>query len=199
MQDIGLYVIQSVGGLYATICVLRVLLQLVRADYYNQVSQFIVLATRAPVQALRPMLPNVGRLDSAALVWAILVGYLIFQSGSFVAGFGLTEPFLSLAWVVLGLLRVTLNILFYGLIGVIVISWLTLMGGMRISHPIVSLMQQILYPFMAPFQKIIPSFGGIDLSPIALIFGIRICQMIIEDIALSLAPFANYGGLVVGF
>lgn len=196
MQEIGLYIIQTLGGLYAGICIFRVLLQLVRADYYNQVSQFIVLATRAPIQLLRPILPSWGRLDSAALVWALLVGVLGIQFSALIVGFGFVGVFDSLAWAFLGLLHMALNIVFWGMIIVIVISWLTLMGGMRISHPAINLMNQIVRPFMEPFQKILPPFGGIDLSPILLFMTIQVFQMMCGQMAYSagLRP-----GLVLGY
>lgn len=196
MQEIGLYVVQSLGGLYAGICLLRVLLQLVRADYYNQVSQFIVLATRMPIQALRPVLPNWGRLDSAALVWALLFGVIGIQLSAFIVGFGFVGPVDSLAWSFLGLLNIALNLIFYGLIAVIVLSWLTLMGGMNISHPAINLMNQIVRPFMEPFQRILPPFGGIDLSPILLFMSIQVLRMLCNQMAYSagLRP-----GLVLGY
>ncbi len=196
IQEIGLYIVQTLGGLYAGICLLRVLLQLVQADYYNQVSQFIVLATRAPIQALRPILPNRGRLDWAAIVWALLVGVLGIQISAFIAGIGFVSILDSLAWSFLGLVHITLNIVFYGLIAVIVLSWLTLMGGMQISHPLINLMNQIIRPFMTPFQKILPPFGGIDLSPILLFMTIQVLQMMTGQIAyrMSLLP-----GLVLGY
>ena len=196
MQEIGLYIVQALGGLYIGICLLRVLLQLVRADYYNQVSQFIVLATRAPIQVLRPILPSWGRLDSAALVWAILVGVIGIQLSAFIVGFGFVGPIESLTWSFLGLLNVALNIIFYGLVAVIVLSWLTMMGGMNISHPAINLANQIVRPFMEPFQKILPPFGGIDLSPILLFMTIQVLRMLSNQMAYSanLRP-----GLVLGY
>ena len=192
MQDIGIYVIQTLGGLYAGICLLRVLLQFARADYYNQVSQFIVLATRGPIQVLRPILPSWGRLDSAALVWAVLVGVIGIQLSSFVAGYGFVGPIDSLSWALLGLLHLALNIVFWGMIAVIVISWLTLMGRMQISHPAVSLMNQIVRPFMEPFQKILPPFGGIDLSPILLFMTITILQKLVFEMAVGVRLIPNF-------
>lgn len=196
MQEIGLYIVQSLGGLYLAICLLRVMLQLVRADYYNQVSQFIVLATRAPIQILRPLLPNWGRLDSAALVWSILVGVLGIQISALIVGYPLVNPLDSLIWSFLGLIHIFLNIIFYGLLAVIIISWLTAMGGMRISHPIIGLMNQIVRPFMAPFQKILPPFGGIDLSPILLFMAIQVLQMFCGQTAYSAGLIP---GLVLGY
>jgi YggT family protein len=185
MQEIGLYIVQTLGSFYLAICLLRVMLQLVQADYYNQISQFIVLATRAPIQVLRPLLPNWGRLDSAALVWAILVAVLGIQISALVVGYPLVNPLDSIVWALLGLAQIFLNIVFYGLLAVIIISWLTAMGGMRISHPIIGLMNQIVRPFMTPFQKILPPFGGIDLSPILLFMTITVLQKIAYEMASS--------------
>jgi len=185
MQEIGLYIVQTLGGFYLAICLLRVMLQLVQADYYNQISQFIVLATRAPIQVLRPLLPNWGRLDSAALVWAILVAVLGIQISALIVGYPLVNPLDSIVWALLGLAQIFLNIVFYGLLAVIIISWLTAMGGMRISHPIIGLMNQIVRPFMTPFQKILPPFGGIDLSPILLFMTITVLQKIAYEMASS--------------
>tara|TARA_B110000483_G_scaffold88856_1_gene109631 strand:+ start:17006 stop:17596 length:591 start_codon:yes stop_codon:yes gene_type:complete len=185
MQEIGLYIVQTLGGFYLAICLLRVMLQLVQADYYNQISQFIVLATRAPIQVLRPLLPNWGRLDSAALVWAILVAVLGIQISALIVGYPLVNPLDSIVWALLGLAQIFLNIVFYGLMAVIIISWLTAMGGMRISHPVIGLMNQIVRPFMTPFQKILPPFGGIDLSPILLFMTITVLQKIAYEMASS--------------
>ena len=185
MQEIGLYIVQTLGGFYLAICLLRVMLQLVQADYYNQISQFIVLATRAPIQVLRPLLPNWGRLDSAALVWAILVAVLGIQISALIMGYPLVNPLDSIVWGLLGLAQIFLNIVFYGLMAVIIISWLTAMGGMRISHPVIGLMNQIVRPFMTPFQKILPPFGGIDLSPILLFMTITVLQKIAYEMASS--------------
>jgi YggT family protein len=185
MQEIGLYIVQTLGGFYLAICLLRVMLQLVQADYYNQISQFIVLATRAPIQVLRPLLPNWGRLDSAALVWAILVAVLGIQISALIVGYPLVNPLDSIVWGLLGLAQIFLNIVFYGLMAVIIISWLTAMGGMRISHPVIGLMNQIVRPFMTPFQKILPPFGGIDLSPILLFMTITVLQKIAYEMASS--------------
>ena len=44
-----IYIIQTLGSLYLLIVLLRFILQLVRADFYNPLSQFIVKATQPPV------------------------------------------------------------------------------------------------------------------------------------------------------
>ena len=51
----------------------RVLLQAVRADFYNPVSQFIVRLTNPALHPLRRFIPAVGRLDTAAVVLIIVL------------------------------------------------------------------------------------------------------------------------------
>lgn len=196
MQQIGLYIIQTLGGFYIGVCLLRVLLQLVRADYYNQISQAIVLATRAPIQLMRPLLPSLGRVDLAAIIWCLLVGILGNQLSTQVAGFGFLDPLTSLIWAVLGLLNLFLNLIFWGLIATIIISWLVAFGGMRMSHPAVNLLEQIIRPFMAPFQRLLPPIGGLDLSPILLILAIQVLQQLMTQMAYSAQLVPR---LVLGF
>src|SRR5690606_1769108 len=46
MSRAAVYVVQTLGSLYLLIVLLRFILQLVRADFYNPLSQFIVRATQ---------------------------------------------------------------------------------------------------------------------------------------------------------
>lgn len=52
---------------YILIILLRVWLQMARADFYNPMSQFIVKATQPVVGPLRRVIPSLGGLDLACL------------------------------------------------------------------------------------------------------------------------------------
>ena len=69
----AVFLVQVLFGLYATLVVLRFLLQLTRADFYNPISQFIVKATRPLLNPLRRVIPGVSGIDLASLVLAWLV------------------------------------------------------------------------------------------------------------------------------
>ena len=62
--DASTFLIETLFGLYVLIVMLRFLLQLMRADFYNPVSQFIVTATQPPLRYLRRMVPSVGGIDT---------------------------------------------------------------------------------------------------------------------------------------
>ena len=52
-----LFLINTLFGLYAYVLILRILLQMVRADFYNPLSQFIWRVTNPPTQLLRHVIP----------------------------------------------------------------------------------------------------------------------------------------------
>ena len=58
----------------------------------------------------------------------------------------------------------------------IVTSLLAAFGGMNLQHPILSLINQIIEPIMAPARRIIPPMGGLDFSPILVILLIDVLR-----------------------
>ena len=58
-------IIQTLGSLYLLIVLLRFILQLVRADFYNPLSQFTVKATQPLLKPLRRFIPSIAGLDTA--------------------------------------------------------------------------------------------------------------------------------------
>ena len=58
LSNAGVFLIQTLFGIYEVIILLRFLLQLVRADFYNPISRFIVKATSLPLRPLRRIIPG---------------------------------------------------------------------------------------------------------------------------------------------
>ena len=86
--------------------------------------------------------------------------------------------------VVLGqLLYFLIDIYIWIIIGAVVISWLLTFEVISTKNKsianLVQLIGKITDPVMRPVQKYIPSIGGIDISPIAVIFGLMIVQRIV--------------------
>ena len=65
-----LFLIDTAFSLYLMVMILRLWLQLVRADFYNPFSQFVVKATNPLVLPLRRVIPSIGSLDTATLLLA---------------------------------------------------------------------------------------------------------------------------------
>ena len=62
--------IQTFFTLYIIAVLLRFIMQLSRADFYNPISQFLVKATAPVLQPMRRIIPSVMGVDLAALVLA---------------------------------------------------------------------------------------------------------------------------------
>lgn len=75
-SDPFVMLVKVICNLYLFIVLLRLVLQLTRADFYNPISQGIVKATSPIVLPLRKVIPAIGRLDTASLVLALAVQLL---------------------------------------------------------------------------------------------------------------------------
>ncbi|MDG1944329.1 MAG: YggT family protein [Halioglobus sp.] len=182
LSDVFTYLIYVFFGLYILAMLLRFLLQAVRADFYNPISQSLVKVTNPLVIPLRKILPGYGGLDLASLLLALILQILmvtllvLIQSGVMLA------PLSLLLAGVLGLASYLLKIYFFALLAMIVLSWIA-PGG---NHPALYLLHQITEPVMAPFRKVLPSMGGLDFSPILVFIIINVLQIVLRNLAFSL-------------
>jgi len=159
------FLIDILFQLYATVLLIRLLLQWVRADFYNPISQFIVKITNPPVLPLRKVIPGVGGIDMATLVLAYLVlaikSMLVFQ----------TTDVLAIAIIAFGqTLILILSIFLYSIIIQAILSWV----NPDPHNPAVNLLNSLTHPVLKHFRNLMPPISGMDISPIfamiALIF-----------------------------
>ena len=190
-NEISIYLVQTALTLYMLAMVLRFLLQLVRADFYNPISQFLVKITNPVAIPLRKIIPGLGGLDLASLLLAVLLQMLSIVVLMALYGLGLPNPVLLLLWSALGLLGLLVNIYFFALLAMIILSWLAPGSG----NPAVFLLYQITEPVMAPFRKLLPPMGGMDFSPILVFILINVLQIALRHMA---AGVGLHPALVIG-
>ncbi len=171
---------------------LRFLLQLVRADFYNPISQAIARVTNPLLVPLRRIIPGFGGMDVAGLVLLLLVEMLAIVVLGFIYGAGLVPPLLVLLWAPLGIINFVLGFYLVAIIVMIVLSWV----APGTSSPAVYLVYQLTEPVMAPFRKVLPPMGGLDLSPMIAMLAIFISKNFVVWAAnlVNLQPV-----LVIGF
>ena len=158
-----IYVLQTLGQLYILLVLLRFILQLVRADFYNPVSQFIARATQPLLTPLRRFIPGYGGLDFASLTLAFLVHMALSIAVIQIAGASAMQMLPQLAiWCLISLASLFVKIFFFALIISVILSWVA-QGSM---NPAVHLVHQICEPVLAPVRRLLPDLGGIDISPI---------------------------------
>ena len=179
INEIAVYLVQTALSLYLVAMLLRFLLQLVRADFYNPISQFLVKITNPLVLPLRRVIPGLGGLDVASLLLALLLQILAIAVTLALYGLGMPNILLLLIWGVLGLLGLLVNFYFFALLAMIILSWVA-PGG---THPALMLLYQVTEPVMAPFRKLLPPMGGIDFSPIIVFILINVLQIALRHLA----------------
>lgn len=171
LNDAAIFVIQTLGSLYLLIVLLRFILQLVRANFYNPLCQFAVKATQPLLKPLRRVIPSMFGLDMSSLVLALLVQMALFAVILLLNGYGVNVLFLA-PWALIGIFALFLKILFWAMIISVILSWVA--PG---SHnPGAELVQQITEPVLAPFRRIIPNLGGLDISPIFAFIALQLLQ-----------------------
>ena len=176
LNTAAIYVLQTLGSLYLLIVLLRFILQLVRADFYNPMSQFIVSSTQPLLKPLRKLIPSIAGLDTASLVLAILIQLLVMAVTLMLMGYGVGGFLLQLlVWAVIGITSLFLKVFYFALIASVILSWVA-----QGSHsPAVLLINQICEPLLAPFRKILPNMGGLDLSPIFAFISLNLVDMLV--------------------
>lgn len=170
------FVINTIGGLLVGAALLRMLLQAVRADFYNPVCQAIVKVTAPLVNPLRRIIPGWRGFDFASLILALVLStvaslLMILALGSFV------NVGTVVSWALVGLIAYTLNIYFYAMLVSVVASFIAPFSG----HPILLIIYQLLQPFYRLSQKVLPPMGGLDFSPLLLMLAIKVLEILLVN------------------
>ncbi|ONH51819.1 YggT family protein [Pseudomonas cedrina] len=170
--DTAVFIIQTLGSLYLLVVLMRFILQLVRANFYNPLCQFVVKATQPLLKPLRRIVPSMFGLDMSSLVLALLLQILLFVVVLLLKGY-LPYTVLLFPWALIGIFSLFLKIIFWSMIISVILSWVA--PGSR--SPGAELVTQITEPVLAPFRRIIPNLGGLDISPIFLFILIQVLQI----------------------
>jgi YggT family protein len=179
----GITLVQFVIGLYLLLVLLRFLLQLVRADFYNPVSQAVVTATNPPLRLLRKFIPGYGGIDWPSIVLLFSIQALeISLLSLFLSGQMPSLPGL-LVLCAAHLLKLTAYVYMFFIFITIIISWIS-PGA---YNPLTVLIYQVTLPIMRPVQRRIPTTAGLDWSPMMVLLGIYLF------LALIVAPLMDFG------
>lgn len=170
-----IFLIQFIFGAYILIVMLRFVLQLVRADFRNPISQFIVKATSPVLNPLRRIIPGFAGMDfsSIVLLWVLkslelfLIFALLTQSVNFIG---------PLIWAVPSLIEQAFNLFIFAIIIQVILSWVN--QGYS-YNPAVSILFSLTNPILRPLQRKIPSFSGLDLSPLVALLLLQLTKMLV--------------------
>lgn len=155
--------------LYLWAVVLRAVLQYLQADFHNPFSLFIDRLTKPFILVLRQILPRIGGADILSPI--VLVGIVstaerslvIFQEDFNFNLFGLV--FIVVARV----LRIATYVFIAAVLARVIISWVA-----PRQSSIIRLVVTVSEPLMSPVRRILPTFGGLDFSPIIVFLALEL-------------------------
>lgn len=169
------FLINTLFGLYILAVTLRFLLQLVRADFYNPISQALVKVTNPPLRILRRVIPGYRGIDWPSLVLALVLKMtqyaLIFLvlSGTLPGILGLLR--LSVA----DLLQLVLYIFMFSIIIEAVMSWV----NPGAYNPLTVILYRLNRPLLDPARRLLPPIGGLDFSPFLVLVALQLLNILV--------------------
>lgn len=168
------YLISTLISLYVTAVMLRLLLQWVRADFYNPLCQFLVKATNPVLVPMRRVIPSIGKLDTASVVLMLILEFISVWVLSLLSPLNWNAGQVFL-FAVISLVAMLLWTYFILIIVMLLLSWF----GRNWRHPVIPLVYQLTEPVLRPIRKVIPPISGIDLAPLLALIIIRFLLILI--------------------
>jgi YggT family protein len=175
--------VNALAGLVAGTCLLRLYMQFQRINLSlrsgNPLAPFIFALTNWLVMPLRRLVPAVGRLDTASLLaaWLVVAAKLVLLS----LAAGVVPN--GLDWVlasVFELLNVSLSGLVWLVLAYAVLSWV------RSGTDVTYFLAQLIEPLLRPIRRVLPLIGGVDLSPLALLLGLQVLEIVLHGLQIQL-------------
>lgn len=174
LVQIAHLIITFASSIYITIVMVRFLLQLVRADFYNPLSQFIVKATNPLLLPLRKVVPGFFGIDIASVVLAFILQIITLQLLAIVIS-GSAAPWVAaIVHSAFELVSLVLNIYLFSFIVLVIISWV----APHNDNPVVSILNSITEPVLRPIRNLLPPMGGLDFSIMIAILLIYILKIL---------------------
>lgn len=174
--DVIRFLTDVLTTLFGVTLLLRLFVNWVGLPPRNPVAQFVLALTDWLVKPLRRLVPDMGRLESAALLCAYGVAILSLVLPSMITASGIDWD-RALIGGVIRLVQWALDGLFWLTVLYALLSWIN-------PHaPIAPAIGLLMRPFITPFRRVVPLVGGVDLSPMALVLVIVVLREILSRLS----------------
>lgn len=88
---------------------------------------------------------------------------------------------------ILWLISTIIDVVIFFILAMVVMSWLVGFGVLSMSNRMVAALYrtlvQLTEPVLRPIRRILPSMGGLDLSPLVAIIGLLFIERLIFELA----------------
>lgn len=169
-----IFLIDTLFDIYIAIVLLRFLLQLVGADFYNPISQFIVKATQKPVVLARRIIPSFRGIDLATLTLVVL---LFFIKLSILLVLGGIQPSISFILIqsLYDFIQLVFDIFIFAIFVQAILSWV----NPDPYNPVSAVLYSLTVPILRPIKKHLPVMGGMDLSPVVALISLMFLKRVV--------------------
>ena len=189
LSNAGEFLVTLVFEIYLLAVMLRFLLQTVRADFNNPVSQLLIKVTNPPLRYLRRWIPGYGGIDWPSIILMLVLKTIELALIALIKTGDLPAPAGHILLSITHLLKLVVWIYIVIILIQVIISWL----NPSAYSPVTVLMYQLTQPLLNPIRRTVPPTGGLDWSPlIALVFLNLLLILLI-------APLQDYGNLLAGY
>jgi YggT family protein len=170
------FIVKTLAQLYLLLLLLRFWLPALRADFRNPIAQGILRITSPLVIPLRRFIPPIGRLDTSTILVAYVCEFLLVLALLTIRG--LSVPALPIALTAaVELAILSLNLFFFVILVKVILSWV----APNNYNPMTALLNTLAEPVLRPLRRAIPTFGGIDISPILAIVLLKATEIVLQS------------------
>ena len=176
MNDIEILLIGNpILNLLGYIFVILLIFNLLKVNYYNPIVA-LLLKIYKPISKILFLFPN-------QIINIIMISLVIKFLSLYVFAEGQVEILVLIAVAVIQILIAILRIIFYAVIGGVIISWVS----PNSSNPFLQLIEEISHKALSPIRKYIPSAGGLDFSPLFILILVYILVAFLINLFISIA------------
>lgn len=168
------FLVSTLFEIYLWVLLLRLLLQLVRADFYNPISQLVWQVTQPVLKPAQKLLPKVRNIDTAALVLVLGLALVYVHAIAAILGYPVGGA-AALGYAVLKLIALTLSLYTFSLFVQAILSWV----GPGVNNPAGSILWSLNEPLLRPVRRVVPPMSGLDLSPLVVILLLQAANLML--------------------
>jgi YggT family protein len=183
LSEILRFLLEIGSSLFGALLLARAWIYAVRLHPFNPMSQAIHQATNWLVVPMRRALPATKSFDWASIVAALVIALIYLLLMWVVSTATLPPPTLLPAMLlaaVIAVARWSLSLIVWMTLIQAVLSWVNPMATIM---PVLRILTE---PLLLPIRRIMPNFGALDLSPIALLILAQIAMMVLNRISFTL-------------
>lgn len=174
-------IIEVIFSSYIAILALRFLLQWVRANFYNPLTQVIVKLTNPLLLPLRRKIRGLAGLDMASLILMLILQMVELILIVLLKTYQLPNLLGILILASAHLIALMVYVFFFAILIEVIFSWVALASGSPYANnPLMELVHALTRPLIRPVQDYIPLLGGmIDVSPLVVVLILQLTLILL--------------------